>query len=336
MRLLVTGGSGFIGSRLALAARERNLEVRVTSQINSCSERLRADELARAGISITTGPLQDADFARRIVADRDVVIHLAAAQHEANVPDSYFEVINVGGTQSLLEASRRAGVKRFIYGSTIGVYGSAQHGMLDEESPTQPDNIYGRTKLAAEQLVRANARLLETCIVRISETYGPGDFRLLKLFRAIDRGAFVMIGGGQNQHQIIHVKDLVRGLLTAATAASAVNHTFIMAGTEILTTEQMVGAIADTLRRPVPRWRAPLWPFIAAATVLETVCRPVGVQPPLHRRRLDFFRKSFAFSNQKAVAKLGFMPQVLFHDGAREATAWYREHGLLAGSRDKG
>ena len=157
MKLLLTGGSGFIGSRLALAARAQRLDVVVTGQVNNDAERSRVAEMTRAGVTLETGALQDADFARRIVAGCDLVIHLAAAQHEANVPDSYFEEVNIGGTRSLLHASRAAEVRRFVYGSTIGVYGSAAEGLLDEDSPTRPDNIYGRTKLAAEKVVREEA-----------------------------------------------------------------------------------------------------------------------------------------------------------------------------------
>ena len=89
MKLLLTGGSGFIGSRLALAARAQQLDVVVTGQVNNEAERSRVNEITRAGVTLETGPLQDADFARRIVAGCDLVIHLAAAQHEANVPDPY-------------------------------------------------------------------------------------------------------------------------------------------------------------------------------------------------------------------------------------------------------
>lgn len=330
MKLLLTGGSGFIGSRLALAARERNLDVVTTGQINNDWERVRVAELTRAGITMATGRLQDAEFAREVVAGCDLVIHLAAAQHESNVPDSYFEEVNVDGTRTLIEASHRAGVKRFVFGSTIGVYGSSDHGKLDEESATHPENIYGRTKLAAEQVVREYAPALETCIVRISETYGPGDFRLLKLFSAIDRGTFMMIGSGQNKRQVMHVKDLIRGLILATEHPAALGQTFVFPGHDVMTTRHMVESIAGALDRPVPRMRLPLWPLMAAAVVLEATFKPIGIQPPLHRRRLDFFSKNFVFATRKAETHLGFTPQISFGEGARETAAWYREKGLLA------
>ena len=299
------------------------------------ADHARVAELQRAGITVQTGPLQDPEFARQVVAGRDPVIHLAAAQHEASVPDAYFEDVNVGGTDSLLEASREAGVRRFVYGSTIGIYGSAAQGTLDEASPPKPDNVYGRTKLAAERVVREKAGEIETCIVRISETYGPGDFRLLKLFRAIDSGKFLMIGSGENRRQAMHVDDLVRALLIVAVHPAAVGETFVLPGEEVLTTRQMVDVIAAVLGRSVPRVQLPMWPFLTAAVLFEAVFKPLRIDPPLHRRRLDFFRKTFVFSTDKARRLLGFTPQVSFRDGARDTAEWYGRQGLLGrSSRD--
>ena len=329
MRLLLTGGTGFIGSRLALEARQRQMDVVVTGMVKTDAERSRIGELQRAGVRIEEGALQDAAFARRVVSGCDTVIHLAAAQHESGVPDSYFEDVNIGGTRSLLAASRDAGVRRFVYGSTIGVYGSAANGTLDESSPPNPDNIYGRTKLAAERVVREEAGPVETSIVRISETYGPGDFRLLKLFRAIDRGKFLMIGSGENQRQAMHVDDLVRALLIVAFHAAAAGETFVLPGEEVLSTRQMVDVIACVLGRNVPRLRLPMWPFLTAAVLFEAVFKPLHIDPPLHRRRLDFFRKTFVFSTDKAQRLLGFVPQVAFEAGARDTAEWYGRQGLL-------
>jgi len=329
MKLLLTGGTGFIGSRLALAARQKRLDVVVAGQVNTEAERARLAEMQTAGVSVVQGPLQDPQYARRVVADCQYVIHLAAAQHEANVPDSYFHEVNVLGTKTLLEASREAGVQRFVYGSTIGVYGEAVDGTLDENSTPRPVNIYGKTKLEAEGVVHSFASAMQTSIVRISETYGPGDFRLLKLFRGIERGRFFIIGPGTNRRQVIHVNDLIRGLLLAAEHPAAAGETFVMAGHQIMTTREMVETIAHSLGRKPPALRAPLWPFLLAAVAMEKTLKPLGIQPPLHRRRLDFFRKSFVFSTAKAQTLLGFTPHIPFTEGAAECASWYREHGYL-------
>jgi nucleoside-diphosphate-sugar epimerase len=329
MKLLVTGGTGFIGSRLALDASAKGHSLVVAGQLNTEAERFRARELSAAGIRVEEGPLQEPGFARRIAQGCDAVVHLAAAQHEANVADEYFFDVNVNGTRTLLDAAKLAGARRFVYGSTIGVYGEYSGRPLDESTPPHPLNVYGRSKLRAEELVGSYSHALEICIVRISETYGPGDFRLLKLFRAVDRGRFFIIGTGLNQRQAIYADDLVRGLMTAALSPAAVGETFVMAGAEIMTTREVVQRVADALGRKAPRWRVPLWPFLAAAVVLERTLTPLGVQPPLHRRRLDFFRKSFVFSSTKARTKLGFSPEVSFARGVAETARWYRDNGFL-------
>jgi dihydroflavonol-4-reductase len=329
IRLLVTGATGFIGSRLALHAHRLGIDVRATGRAESDLEIDRLKEVRAAGVPVEIGVLQDVDFVRRIVDGRTVVIHLAAAQHESEMPEAYFRAVNVDGVRVLLDACRRGSVRRFVYGGTMGVYGDAHTGVLDETSRVCPDNIYTRTKLEAETLVRSYVDSFEWCVIRISETYGPGDERLLKLFRAVDRGRFVMIGRGENLRQCIHVSDLVRGLLLAARHPSAAGETFVLAGRERMTTNEMVRDIAAALDRRPPRARVPLWPFTLAARVLETVLPPLHVQPPLHSRRLDFFRKSFVFSTVKAQALLGFQPEINFLPGAADTVRWYCARGYL-------
>lgn len=329
MKVLVTGATGFIGCRLAQILSGLNHEVVATGRTANPVEAERRARLEKLGIGVAEGSLLEGGFAGRLVQGADAVIHLAAAQHEGNVPDSYFRQTNVEGTRALISAAVSAGVRRFVYGSTIGIYGSARDGELDENSPPRPENIYGQTKLEAEQVVLGYAARLEICIARISETFGPGDFRLLKLFRAIDRGAFAMLGSGKNLRQVIYVDDLAQGLLSAAEHPAAVGQIFVFAGSEVMDTNRMVAQIAAALGKSPSRWRIPVWPFRCAATVCEALFRPLGMQPPLTQRRLDFFTKSFVFSTRKYTSLLGFSPRVPFSDGSAITAKWYRENGLL-------
>jgi dihydroflavonol-4-reductase len=329
MRIFLTGGSGFIGSRLAPLAIEAGHAVTVVTPINTPAEQARCDALTKAGIKLVIAPLEDSAVIARELQGQDVVIHLAAAQHEAEQPESYFHRINVEGTRNLLDLAAKAGVHRFVHGSTIGVYGSAASGSLDEQSPLAPDNPYGRTKAAAEQVVRQFESPMQWAIVRISETYGPADMRLLKLFRGIKRGRFPVVGDGRNLHQLIYVDDLCRGLLAACTVPAAHQQTVVLAGSEKITTNDMVAAISDAVGNRKRVMHVPMWPFVLAALVFESTFSPLGLKPPLHRRRLDFFRKSFSFSNAKAEQILGFSPQVGFREGARKTAAWYQANGFL-------
>jgi nucleoside-diphosphate-sugar epimerase len=322
MRLLITGGTGFIGSRTALRAHGLGHAVRVFGMRNTLAEAANHELLQEAGIEVRLGGIEELASAEGALDGVDAVIHLAAAQHEMNVPDAHFHAVNVRGTELLLDASRRAGVGRFVYGSTIGVYGNRE-GRIDETTPVAPDNIYGRTKLEAERLVLARKHELPVVAVRISETYGPGDRRLLKLFKAVRKGSFFLVGGGRNLHHPIYIDDLADGLLLAARHPAAPGEVFLMPGREAVTTDEMVAGVAFAVGRRPPRLRLPLWPFMAAAVVLETGLRPLGIQPPLHRRRMDFFLKSFCLDGGKAERVLDFAPQVGFEEGARLTARWY-------------
>jgi nucleoside-diphosphate-sugar epimerase len=170
---------------------------------------------------------------------------------------------------------------------------------------------------------------MEWAIVRISETYGPGDMRLLKLFRGIRKGRFPIVGDGQNLHQLIYVDDLSRGLLAACTAPGAHQQTVVLAGSEQITTNEMVSAVSAAVGNSKTIAHLPMWPFMLAAGFFESTFSPLGLKPPLHRRRLDFFKKSFSFSNARAERALDFRPEVGFRDGARKTAEWYQSNGLL-------
>lgn len=327
--ILITGATGFIGSRMARRFHGKGLSVRLLGRLRNEVEQQRAAELDSLGLPVADIDLTKDDLSS-FVSDVDMVIHLAAAQHEANQPESYFESINVGGTERLLKASVAAGVRRFVYGSTIGVYGEALDGQIDEHSSVAPDNHYGRTKLAAEELVRSFNSEIEVSIARISETYGPGDFRLLKLFSGIQKGMFFMIGSGKNIHQLVFVDDLVDGLFELGKSENTVNATLVLAGDEKLTTEDMCEHIAVAVGRPRRRLRVPLFPFTLAAIAMEQTLGRAGIQPPLHRRRLDFFRKSFYFSPAERNRKLEWRPTTSFLEGTKIAYQWYADAGLLS------
>jgi nucleoside-diphosphate-sugar epimerase len=326
--ILITGATGFIGSRMAQKFHGKGLDLVLLGRLRNDVEQKRAADLKALGLTVQEVDLTTEDLAPH-VAGVDLVIHLAAAQHEANQPESYFEKVNVDGTRRLLQAAIDAKVSRFVYGSTIGVYGQALDGEIDERSKVAPDNHYGRTKLAAEQLVRKHGDRIGISIARISETYGPGDYRLLKLFSGIQKGIFFIIGSGANLHQLVYVDDLIDGLHELGSSDETVGQTVVLAGNEIVTTRDMCEHIASAVGRKLKPLRLPMFPFMIAAVTFEQTLGRVGIQPPLHRRRLDFFHKSFFFSPTERDRLLKWRPAVTFDEGTRRAADWYRTTGLL-------
>lgn len=329
MKYFVTGTTGFIAGELARELKRRGHEV-VALVRNP--DKPKAQELAAEGITIVKGDVTDKESLSEPMRGTDVVFHLAAAQHEANVEDDYFWDINVGGTRNMLNAAIEAGVKRFVHASTIGVFGEAKPGtVLDEQSPTNPLNVYTQSKFEAESIVRSygSTGRIPVTVIRSAETYGPGDMRLLKLFKQINKGRFFRIGPGKNIHHLTYIDDLVAGYIKAAESEEAENNLFVLAGADRPTTDEMLDGIADALGKKLLPIRVPLWVFDTAAIVLESTLQPLGIQPPLHRRRMDFFKKEFAFSTQHAQETIGYEPKVPFREGIRNTAKWYQERGLI-------
>lgn len=328
--VLITGGTGFIGSRLALTYAERGDACRIFGLLNTSAEQQNHELLSEVHrVRRCVGDVLDRAALAEAMQGVDTVIHLAAAQHEAGKSDSHFQKVNVEGTRNVFDAAIEAGVSRVVYGSTIGVYRPGA--LVSDQTPLDPAHIYGRSKLAAERLIAD--RYLEripTTIVRISETYGPHDRRLLKMFRAVAEGRWFHVGKSANLHQPIFVDDLVRVLMAAATREEAIGRTLIAAGSQAVTSREMAEAIAHALGVDNPTRTIPLAPISFVARMMEGLSKPLGITPPLHRRRLDFFVRSFRFDIEPTVAALNYKPATTFTHGAALTADWYTRAGLLA------
>jgi len=323
--ILVTGGSGFTGGHLIRALWADGLHVQTLARGSS-----RLDHLPD-GVDVVCGDLGDPDALRKAVAGVDIVFHLAAAFRQARLPDRVYHAINVEATERLVEAAAAAGVRRFVHCSTCGVHGDVKGGTATEESPLRPGDVYQRTKLLGEEAARRAAERtgLNLAIARPTGIYGPGDRRLLKLFRAVARRRFVMLGPGDVRYHLTHVDDVVRGLRLCAERPDAVGRTYLLAGPTAPTLRELVSSIARAAGVPAPTRHWPLRPFRMVAAITERVCRPLGIEPPLHGRRLDFFVKDRAFDASRASRELGFDPSVTLEEGIAGTMRWYREHGWV-------
>jgi nucleoside-diphosphate-sugar epimerase len=142
-----------------------------------------------------------------------------------------------------------------------------------------------------------------------------------------------MLGDGEVYFHLVHVDDLVRGLRRLASHPDAVGEVFIIGGEEYWTLNEVVGLIAREVGVPVPRRHLPARPFQLLGSLFERLCIPLGISPPIYRRRVDFFTKSRAFSIRKAKEMLGFTPEIDLQTGIRETIAWYRGQGELPSGR---
>lgn len=326
MRVLVTGATGFTGGHLARTLAHRRYQVRALAR-----ESANARDLESAGLEVAIGHLEDRATLSRAVKGIDVVYHIAAAYRQAGIPDTTYHRVNAAAVGDLIEESAAAGVHRFVHCSTVGVHGDVEHPPANEDAPLRPGDIYQETKVESERIARdAAARTgLAVTIARPSGIYGPGDRRLLKLFRGVARRRFVVLGSGNIFYHLTYIDDLVEGFRLCAEVPAAANRTYILAGGEVTTLNELIGLIAAEAGVPVPRWRLPVWPFQLAGSACEAVCVPLRIEPPIYRRRVDFFTKSRAFDITRARTELGYTPVVDLRDGIRRTLAWYRERGWL-------
>jgi nucleoside-diphosphate-sugar epimerase len=328
MNVLVTGASGFTGGRLACTLQQRGHCVRALVRASSLGK---VAPLEMAGIEIATGDLGDPESIHRAAAGVEVVYHVAAMYREARQPPRAYAAVNVEGTRHVLEAARAAGVRRVVHCSTAGVHGHVEHPPAAEDAPLSPGDHYQRTKLEGEQLARRFGEQggLDVVIARPVGIYGPGDTRFLKLFRGIAHGRFPMLGSGQVFYHLTYVDDVVEGLRLCGETAAAAGRTYLLAGAKYTTLNELVATIARVLGVRPPWLRLPVWPVWLAGAVCEAICVPLRLEPPLYRRRVDFYRKSRAFDISHARHDLGYEPRVDLETGLRQTAGWYREHGLL-------
>lgn len=326
-RVLVTGGTGLTGACVLRELCHRSWDVHAI--VRDPKKTVQFD-----GLPITwhVGQVYDDAVIREAMEGVQVVLHIAAAYREPGIKDQQYHDVHVLSTQLLAEAAlKQPGFQRFVHVSTVGVHGHIEHPPADESAPFAPGDIYQRTKAEAELWIRSFARDkgLPFSVIRPAGIYGPGDRRLLKVFKLAAKPIFPILGHGKCLYHLIHAEDLARAIITAGHHPNALGEVFICGDPEPVSLEWMGQIIAEALGRKPRVVRLPVGPFMAAAYVCEAACKPFGIAPPLYPRRVAFFTKDRAFDTSKLRERLGFTYLHTTEQGLRETTRWYREQGWL-------
>lgn len=326
MKVALTGASGYTGGHILKRLRARGDSVKALVREGSITPELKA-----SGADIVSGVLGSRDDAERLVQGCDALIHVAAVYRTAGHPDFYYREINVEGTRTLLNAAAMAGIRRFVHTSTVGVHGDVKNPPADETAEIAPSDIYQESKAEADAMAREFGRThaLEVAIVRPGAIYGPGERRLLKLFKAIARGRYAVVGSGAAHYHLVYIDDLVDGFLLALDRPEAAGETFIIAGPRSLSQDDLAREVATAVDGSVWPFHIPAWPIQRLGDLVEAISIPLGLEPPIHRRRVDFWVKNRSFSIDKARRLLGYTPKVDVSEGIQRTAKWYRDNGWL-------
>jgi len=325
-RVLVTGASGFVGSHLVDQLVERGTRVRCLVRQSS---KLRY--LDHKNIELAYGALDDSTDWDEALADVDTIYHVAGTTF-ARRPSDYFAT-NHKGTETILAAAlkRRVQIKRFVYVSSLAAVGPGVDGRpVNEDASPAPITPYGRSKLAAEEAVRAVSDVLPVTIVRPPAVYGPRDYGIFEFFKAVKGGMFPMIGRRDKRVSLVHARDLCEGIILAGESEAAIGRTYFISSEDDYSMRAVADLMAALMHKRAREIAIPKSLAYVVAIIAEGAAAILRKPPVINRDKVtDLSQTSWSCSIDRAKSELGYMPKVQLEDGLRETIEWYKREGWL-------
>ena len=317
----VTGATGFVGSHLAETLLEQGYsEVR-------CLVRSEPKWLAGLDVIQIHGTLSDSALIEQALEDVQYVYHLGAMTRARTWEELYSA--NVISTMDLMTAigNVSAKVTKVCVASSLAVVGYADRVMADESTPCNPVSRYGRSKLAMEQaLIGVNLPLV---MIRPSVVYGPRDRDLLTFFSAVNRGVCVVPRRDPGL-SLVHVRDLVRGIVESAESARTTGETYYLSNSELVTWDALRDASQSALAKKSMLIRLPRSLIMPLGAISEFAGKLTNTYPPLNREKArEILHATKQCSSNKATRDWGYSSRVSLEEGVQETIEWYRTEGWL-------
>ncbi len=335
-RILITGAAGFIASHLVDYLIEQGVKPAQLRLVVAPWDTLKnLDHLDLHKAEIIIADIRDKTAMKKAVKGMNFVYHLAARIDFDGKTYAEYEDVNVIATQHLVRACRNQPIKKFIFYSSIGVFGlPAGIGNIeswDETHPKTYTNFYGKSKWEGEKVVveEHQKNNLPYAIIRPASVYGPREKGpTLALYKAIKNNQFMMIGDGTNKMHYVYVEDLVAATYLAA-KSKRTSGDYIIAGNKPTAFRDIVRTIASSIGKAVPSWHIPRPVAMIIGNVLEVVGNATGMKPPLFPSRIKTMTTTYYYNISKAKHELGYKPVVSFKRGAKITGRWYQQHGWV-------
>lgn len=321
MKVLVTGGAGFIGSHLVDRLLAGGHDVVVLDVAAPPAE------LGWTAVTTIRGDVRDREAVRRAMAGVELVFHLAARTDLAGAALADYDV-NLAGTENVAAEARAAGVRRLVFFSSMLAVGlTGRRDPLDETSTLAPQSRYGESKLHGEATVRGCG--VPFTIVRPTLVYGPRERATMHAFMsAVYRHRFLLIGPDVLQ-AFVYVGNLVAAAHDAAFHPGAEGGTYFVSDASPYTLAEFAGAAAAALRVRLPPFRLPLPIARAAGALFDVGARIAGRELILSSRRVGTMTTHYVYSIERARRDFGYAPPFGLDAAVAASARWYLERGLL-------
>lgn len=326
MKILVTGGTGFIGSRLVERLVRQEHQVCCVAK-----DRLNSVFLESIKVELVLGDLNDGMNLDEIVEGAECIYHLAGMTR-ARSNREYYEG-NYLATKKFINICARSSknLKRFVYVSSQAAAGPSRNGKpLTEDAPCRPVSHYGRSKMLAEKEVLRYRDKLPITIVRPSAVYGPRDRDMYQYILLVKKHLQPLVGLGTKWLNLIYVDDLVSGLLLAGEHPNAEDETFFIGSETSYATAEIGKTIAAILNLKPIRIHIPHLAVFSVGAIGEGIARLTGKQIFFNiQKAKESVQPGWIFSVQKAKSRLGFSQRVSLLEGMRRTYGWYEENSWL-------
>ena len=327
MKNLVTGATGFIGSHIASRLIKDGGEVTALVRSNSST-----DFLKSIGVTLAYGDINDIDSVKTAMKGMDTVYHSAAIADEWISPGLAYKV-NVEGTKNLLDCALHAGIKKFVFISSLAVLGMRDHYGTKPDAPYhKTGDSYIDTKIDSERLVMDYYKKygLPVTVVRPGFVFGPGDSKLIpRLFEGLKKKQFMFIGNGKNKINSVYIDNLTDAVMLAAGNNKSTGQKYNVTNDSDMTIEDLIFKIADIWGLEKPRKRISKFYAYMMCGLLTGWARITKSkeQPYITKTRIKFLNLNLYFDITKTKDDLGYVPRVSIEEGLRRTKEWMGKAG---------